>query len=50
MFQTKTHPDVIKVIAFILIIAGALTFIISFLGYCGAMFESRCLLCVVSSF
>ncbi|XP_032682229.1 tetraspanin-1 isoform X2 [Odontomachus brunneus] len=42
----KTDADVIKVIAYILIIAGALTFIVSFLGYCGAMFESRCLLCV----
>ncbi|EGI64821.1 CD82 antigen [Acromyrmex echinatior] len=44
--QTKTDADVIKMMAYILIIAGALTFIISFLGYCGAMFESRCLLCV----
>ncbi|XP_018378005.1 PREDICTED: tetraspanin-18 isoform X1 [Trachymyrmex cornetzi] len=43
---TKTDADVIKMMAYILIIAGALTFIISFLGYCGAMFESRCLLCV----
>ncbi|XP_012528887.1 tetraspanin-1 isoform X1 [Monomorium pharaonis] len=45
-FLNKTDADVIKMIAYILIIAGALTFIISFLGYCGAMFESRCLLCV----
>ncbi|XP_074104390.1 tetraspanin 66E [Cotesia typhae] len=43
---TKTDPDVIKTISYILIIVGALTFIVSFLGYCGAMFESRCLLCV----
>ncbi|XP_043274204.1 tetraspanin-18 isoform X2 [Venturia canescens] len=43
---TKTDADVIKMIAYILILAGALTFIVSFLGYCGAMFESRCLLCV----
>ncbi|KZC09296.1 Tetraspanin-1, partial [Dufourea novaeangliae] len=42
----KTDADVIKVISYILIVAGALTFLISFLGYCGAMFESRCLLCV----
>nr|XP_012231901.1 PREDICTED: tetraspanin-1 isoform X3 [Linepithema humile] len=42
----KTDADVIRMIAYILIAAGALTFIVSFLGYCGAMFESRCLLCV----
>ncbi|KAK0182493.1 hypothetical protein PV327_000629 [Microctonus hyperodae] len=42
----KTDTDVLKMIAYILIVAGALTFIVSFLGYCGAMFESRCLLCV----
>ncbi|XP_011340792.1 tetraspanin-1 isoform X1 [Ooceraea biroi] len=42
----KTDADVIRMISYILIVAGALTFIISFLGYCGAMFESRCLLCV----
>ncbi|KAH0945731.1 hypothetical protein HN011_011417 [Eciton burchellii] len=42
----KTDSDVIRMISYILIIAGALTFIVSFLGYCGAMFESRCLLCV----
>ncbi|XP_035743700.1 tetraspanin-1-like isoform X2 [Vespa mandarinia] len=43
---TKTDADVIRMMSYILIIAGALTFIVSFLGYCGAMFESRCLLCV----
>ncbi|XP_057339112.1 tetraspanin-1-like [Microplitis mediator] len=43
---TKTDPDVIKTISYILIVTGALTFIVSFMGYCGAMFESRCLLCV----
>lgn len=43
---TKTNADVIRMMSYILIIAGALTFIVSFLGYCGAMFESRCLLCV----
>ncbi|XP_076652296.1 tetraspanin 66E isoform X1 [Halictus rubicundus] len=42
---SKTDADVIRVISYILIVAGALTFLISFLGYCGAMFESRCLLC-----
>ncbi|XP_024879030.1 tetraspanin-1 isoform X2 [Temnothorax curvispinosus] len=45
-FLNQTDADVIQMIAYILILAGALTFIISFLGYCGAMFESRCLLCV----
>ncbi|KAK0164403.1 hypothetical protein PV328_003036 [Microctonus aethiopoides] len=43
---TNTDTDVLRMIAYILIVAGALTFIVSFLGYCGAMFESRCLLCV----
>ncbi|XP_012271321.1 tetraspanin-1 isoform X1 [Orussus abietinus] len=43
---TKTDADVIRMIAYILIVAGTLTFVVSFLGYCGAMFESRCLLCV----
>ncbi|KAG7199895.1 hypothetical protein KM043_014341 [Ampulex compressa] len=33
-------------ISYILMIAGTLTFLVSFLGYCGAMFESKCLLCV----
>ncbi|XP_017892519.1 tetraspanin-18 isoform X2 [Ceratina calcarata] len=42
----KTDADVIRVISYILILVGALTFMISFMGYCGAMFESRCLLCV----
>ncbi|XP_020706474.1 tetraspanin-18 isoform X2 [Athalia rosae] len=41
----KTDAEVIRLIAYILIAAGALTFVVSFLGYCGAMFESRCLLC-----
>ncbi|XP_046742727.1 tetraspanin-1 [Diprion similis] len=40
----KTDAEVIQMIAYILIAAGALTFLVSFLGYCGAMFESRCLL------
>lgn len=47
--QHKTQSDVIHLIAYIFIGTGALTFIVSFLGYCGAMFESRCLLCVVST-
>ncbi|XP_033224546.1 tetraspanin-1 isoform X2 [Belonocnema kinseyi] len=43
---SKTDAHVIELISYILIAAGALTFIVSFLGYCGAMFESRCLLCL----
>ncbi|XP_076233856.1 tetraspanin 66E isoform X2 [Calliopsis andreniformis] len=42
----KTDANVIRIISYILILTGALTFLVSFLGYCGAMFESRCLLCV----
>ncbi|XP_076177040.1 tetraspanin 66E isoform X2 [Ptiloglossa arizonensis] len=43
---SKTDANVIRIISYILIMAGALTFLLSFLGYCGAMFESRCLLCI----
>ncbi|XP_076666005.1 tetraspanin 66E isoform X1 [Andrena cerasifolii] len=42
----KTDAAVIRIISYMLILAGTLTFLVSFLGYCGAMFESRCLLCV----
>ncbi|XP_051168039.1 tetraspanin-1-like isoform X2 [Leptopilina boulardi] len=42
----NTDAHILEMISYILIIAGALTFFVSFLGYCGAMFESRCLLCV----
>lgn len=49
VLQNKTDASVIRIISYILILAGALTFLVSFLGYCGAMFESRCLLCVVST-
>ncbi|CAL7948920.1 unnamed protein product [Xylocopa violacea] len=42
----KTDADVIRTISYIMILVGALTFLVSFLGYCGAMFESRCLLCI----
>ena len=39
-----TQPTVIEQGAYILIAAGAFIFIISFLGYCGAIKESRVLL------
>ena len=39
-----TEPTVIEQLAYILIAAGAFIFIISFLGYCGAIKESRVLL------
>lgn len=43
-FQQFTQPTVIEQAAYILIAAGAFMFIVSFLGYCGALRESRCLL------
>jgi tetraspanin-18 len=43
-FQELTEPTVIEQGAYILIAAGAFIFIISFLGYCGAIKESRVLL------
>ena len=42
--QELTEPTVIEQLAYILIAAGAFIFIISFLGYCGAIKESRVLL------
>ena len=42
--QELTEPTVIEQGAYILIAAGAFIFIISFLGYCGAIKESRVLL------
>ncbi|XP_055376889.1 tetraspanin-18 isoform X2 [Condylostylus longicornis] len=39
-----TQPAVIEQLAYVLIICGAIMFILSFLGYCGAIRESRCLL------
>ena len=42
--QEVTQPTVIEQGAYILIAAGAFIFIISFLGYCGAIKESRVLL------
>jgi len=44
ILQELTEPSVIEQGAYILIAAGAFIFIISFLGYCGAIKESRVLL------
>ena len=43
-FQAFVEPAVIEQAAYILIALGAFIFIISFLGYCGAIKESRVLL------
>ncbi|KAK6616994.1 hypothetical protein RUM44_005351 [Polyplax serrata] len=43
-----TQPNVIHQVAYMLIASGAFIFIISFMGYCGAIKESRCLLTCVS--
>ncbi|XP_011180604.1 CD82 antigen [Zeugodacus cucurbitae] len=39
-----TQPRVIEQMAYVLIAIGAVMFFMSFLGYCGAIRESRCLL------
>jgi len=44
IIRELTEPTVIEQGAYILIAAGAFIFIISFLGYCGAIKESRVLL------
>lgn len=44
IIRELTEPTVIEQLAYILIAAGAFIFIISFLGYCGAIKESRVLL------
>ncbi|XP_044730450.1 tetraspanin-18-like [Chrysoperla carnea] len=43
-FQEFTQPTVIKQASYVLIAAGSFMFIVSFLGYCGALRESKCLL------
>lgn len=45
--QNFTHPQVIEQMAYVLIVCGAVMFVLSFLGYCGAIRESRCLLTTV---
>ncbi|KAM7358758.1 tetraspanin 66E isoform 2-T5 [Cochliomyia hominivorax] len=39
-----TQPQVIEQMAYVLIAIGGIMFLLSFLGYCGAIRESRCLL------
>lgn len=39
-----TQPNVIEQFGYVLIAVGAFVFLVSFLGYCGALRESRCLL------
>uniref|UniRef100_U5EXB2 Tetraspanin n=1 Tax=Corethrella appendiculata TaxID=1370023 RepID=U5EXB2_9DIPT len=39
-----TQPAVIEQLAYILIVIGSIMFFLSFLGYCGAIRESQCLL------
>lgn len=46
--QQFTAPAVIDQLAYVLIACGAITFFLSFLGYCGAIRESTCLLYTVS--
>jgi tetraspanin-18 len=46
--QHFTQPEVIEQLAYLLIAIGAIMFIMSFLGYCGAIRESQCLLGTVS--
>ncbi|GLV41287.1 Tetraspanin 66E [Carabus blaptoides fortunei] len=42
--QQFSQPAVIEQASYILIAAGAFMFVVSFLGYCGALKESQCLL------
>jgi hypothetical protein len=44
LFQELTEPTVIEQGAYMLIACGAFIFVLSFLGYCGAIKESRVLL------
>lgn len=46
-FQQFTQPAVIEQMAYVLIVCGALMFFLSFMGYCGAIRESPCMLTTV---
>lgn len=48
LLQNVIQPEFIKLIAYVIIAIGALLFLISFLGYCGALVESQCMLTTVS--
>lgn len=50
LFQQFSQPAVIEQLAYILIVIGGIMFFLSFLGYCGAIGESKCMLSLVSSF
>eukprot|EP00916_Digyalum_oweni_P002345 GHVL01004297.1.p1 GENE.GHVL01004297.1~~GHVL01004297.1.p1 ORF type:complete len:252 (+),score=4.29 GHVL01004297.1:124-879(+) len=43
-YSRVSDPGVFETLAYILIVFGAITVVIAFLGYCGAMRESQCLL------
>ncbi|XP_030385385.1 tetraspanin-18 [Scaptodrosophila lebanonensis] len=45
-----TQPQVIEQLAYVLLVIGAIMFFMSFLGYLGAMRESRCLLSTYGTF
>lgn len=47
-FQRFTEPQLIDQSVYILIGIGGLMFFLGFLGYCGAIRESQCLLSLVS--
>lgn len=42
--ETFTSPNVLEQATYILIAVGAFMFLVSFLGYCGALKESQCML------
>uniref|UniRef100_A0A336M6E9 Tetraspanin n=1 Tax=Culicoides sonorensis TaxID=179676 RepID=A0A336M6E9_CULSO len=48
--QKFTQPSVIEQLAYVLIVVGAIMFFLSFLGYCGAIRESQCLLTMYAIF
>jgi tetraspanin-18 len=48
-FQRLTEPTLIDQSVYVLIAIGGLMFFLGFLGYCGAIRESQCLLSLVSS-
>jgi Tetraspanin family len=46
--QDLGRTEVIDQLAYVLVAAGGVMFFLSFLGYCGALRESQCLLTTVS--
>jgi hypothetical protein len=48
LLQQFTQPEFVEQSTYILIAAGAIMFFLSFLGYCGAIRESQCMLSLVS--